>query len=247
MSADDLRQMNARHTRTVERQQQSIDRRMNDQRMVDLLAQDDFKGKRYDQFANELIRYGISVLRGWMHSGFIFDLVARRGYGLSPTSFELDELASDNDLREQLASMTVACTLPRFRQRALVEGGWTQAGGASIATYFMGSCTYDFPNEFRRHRSERERWRRSTQRQREIREHWVGASAAEEVMETLEALDVLHSIAASRDRAIVLLTSEGFSQEEICSLVDARSARAVEGALYRLRKQMKQSRREDGE
>ncbi len=35
--------------------------------------------------------------------------------------------------------MTVALALPRFRELALVRGGWRYEGGASLATYFMGA------------------------------------------------------------------------------------------------------------
>lgn len=104
------------------------------------LEQDGFTGPRYDLFVEELVRYGISVLRGWMHSGYIFDLVAQRGFNLNPHELDLEDLATDSDLREELATMTVARALPRFRQQALVDKGWTSEGGASITTYFMGAC-----------------------------------------------------------------------------------------------------------
>ncbi|MGW7055578.1 hypothetical protein [Streptomyces sp. NPDC054887] len=244
VSADDLRQMPDRHSRKAEQLQRSIDRRMNDKQLLDLLAQDGYQGRRYDQFINELIRYGMSVLRGWMYSGFIFQLVANRGYSLNPTEFDLDDLASDSELREQLATMTVACALPRFRQRALLESGWTFEGGASIATYFMGACAYDFPNEFRRHRVAHRRQRLVEQRQKETHEIPPRISVADEVLGNMEALDRLKTIKDLRARAIVALTSEGYSQEEIRLLVNAKSVRGVEGVLYRLRMQMKRDREE---
>ena len=86
-----------------------------------MLARDNFHGPRYDLFVDELVRYAISVLRGWMRSGFIFQLVADRGFGLHPHELDLKELACDSDLRDQLATMTVARALPRFRQHALVD------------------------------------------------------------------------------------------------------------------------------
>ncbi|WP_432197684.1 hypothetical protein [Streptomyces sp. bgisy027] len=215
---------------------------MNDQRILRVLAQDGFQGPQYDQFVDELVRYGISVLRGRMHSGFIFQLVADRGLGLSPHEFDLEELASNSDLREELATMTVARALPRFRQRAFVEGGWTYEGGASITTYFMGACAYDFPNEFRRYRAGEERHRRSLQRQKTVYEAPISTlSVAEEVLGNLRVLEDLNDIDDPRTQAAVALVLDGYTQEEIQQLVAAKSVRAIEGLLYRWRKKAQQN------
>lgn len=246
VSDDDLSQMDDRHLLEARRRQESIDRRMNDQRILEVLARDGFQGVRYEHFVDELIRYGISVLRGWMHSGFIFQLVAQRGFGLHPHERDLEELSSNSDLREELASMTVALALPRFRQRALIERGWRVEGGASIATYFMGACAYDFPNEFRRYRAGEERYRRSEQRQQELYEAPVSRlSVAEQVLGNLEVLEHLAQIPDERMRAIVALTIDGYSQEEIRLLLDTASVRAIEGVIYRWRTREKQKREGD--
>lgn len=74
--------MNRKQRHEAEHIQESIDRRMADKQLLQVLAEDGFTGPRYDRFVEELVRYGISVLRAWMHSGYIFKLVAERGYGL---------------------------------------------------------------------------------------------------------------------------------------------------------------------
>jgi hypothetical protein len=91
----------------------------------------------------------MGVMRGWMHSGYIFKLCAARGFALHPSDFELEELSRDSDVREELAIVTVALALPRFREHALVGGGWRFDGGATLSTYFMGGRLYVFPNELR--------------------------------------------------------------------------------------------------
>jgi len=149
----------------VRRQQESLERRAADQDLVRELAAGDFGGRRYQRFEEELARYGISVLRGWMHSGFIFKLLRGRGFPLYPNDRELEELFRDTEAREDLASMTVAFALPRFRERALVDGGWRYDGGASLTTYFMGACLYVFPNEFRKRRVDQKKWSRANNRE----------------------------------------------------------------------------------
>lgn len=238
-----LHQMARRNNREARRLQESIDRRMSDQLVREVLERDGFQGARFERFRDELVRYGVSVLRGWMHSGYIFHLVAERGYGLHPHELELEGLATDSDLREDLATMTVARALPRFVRRALVEGGWTFEGGASITTYFMGACVFDFPNEFRRHRAAQERWRRVMKLQPQLYEDPVAPlSVAGEVLGNLEVLQHLGEISDPRMRAAVALTLDGHSQEEIREILGATSTRAIEGVLYRWRMKHKRDR-----
>jgi DNA-directed RNA polymerase specialized sigma24 family protein len=243
VSQGDLLRMDARFGRASRRLQRSVDRRLRDRQLVLVLARQGFQGRQYEHFVEELVRYGVSVLRGWMHSGYIFQLAAERGYGLRPHELDLEALASDSDLREELATMTVARALPSFRQRALVDGGWSYEGGASITTYFMGACLTYFPNEFRRYRSSQERQRLALQRQKAVYENPVHPlSAADEVGAKLQVLEELECIGESRTQAAVALLLDGYTQQEICQILGEPSVRAVEGLLYRWR-QKAQSRR----
>lgn len=240
--------MTPQQKREAQRIQESIDRRMADKRLLQMLSEDGFTGPRYDRFVQELVRYGISVLRAWMHSGYIFKLVAERGYGLKPHELDLEELAANSELREELASMTVALALPRFRQRAFVDGGWSYEGGASITTYFMGACAYDFPNEFRKYRAAEERHRRSLRRQQEHYQPPVSTlSVADEVLGNLRVLDDLNAIDDVRTKAAVALTLDGYSQAEIQEVLDAKSERAVEALIYRWRTKAKRQTTKEGE
>ncbi|MGI5485072.1 hypothetical protein [Streptomyces lavendofoliae] len=228
--------MGSRQRAEAQRLQESLDRRMADQQLVQLLATDGFKGSRYDAFENDLARYAISVLRAWMYSGQIFTMVASRGFGLNPHELDLERLTTDSDLREELATMTVALALPRFRQRAFVEGGWTFEGGAGVTTYFMGACLYDFPNEFRRHRTSEE-----TQRKALRHPHYDNEtlpSLETEVIGRQQLRDAIADIDPKkvRERAVVALTLDGYTQEEIRLILGEESVRAIEGVMHRWRK-----------
>ncbi|MFE7172588.1 hypothetical protein [Streptomyces sp. NPDC057616] len=241
--------MTPQQQREAQRIQESIDRRMADERLLQVLSKDAFTGPRYDRFVHELVRYGISVLRAWMHSGYIFKLVAERGYGLKPHELDLEELAANSELREELATMTVALALPRFRQRAFVDGGWSSQGGASITTYFMGACAYDFPNEFRKYRAAEERQRRALRQQQEQYQPPVSSlSVADEVLGNQRVLDDLNRISDARTKAAVALRLDGYTQAEIQEIIEATSERAVEALIYRWRtKAKRQLAREDGQ
>ncbi|MER7671216.1 hypothetical protein ABTY61_22495 [Kitasatospora sp. NPDC096128] len=240
LSSDVFLAKESRPGQEAQKLQESIDRRMADQRIVQLLTERNFEGEQYDRFVTELVRYGIAVLRAWMHSGYIFKLVAQRGFGLSPHELELEELHRNSDLREELASMTIARALPRFRRQAFVEGGWRFDGGASITTYFMGACAYDFPNEFRLWRTSERRQSLALRRQQAVYEEPVRTvSVADEVLGNLRVVADIKGLDDPRVRAAVAMTIDGYTQEEIREVLDAKTVRAIEGLLYRWRTKAK--------
>lgn len=227
----------------VVRQRESLRRRLADQKLRDALAAGDFAGGRYQRFETALASYGISVLRGWMYSGYIFQATAGLRYSLKPTDAELEELARDSDAREELANMTVAVTLPKFREQARVNGGWKADGGASLPTFFVGATKYVFPNEFRSHRRFRSRY---------------GAAARATALKTEVALDPLSDPASlvpgemhvleiirglgKRTGTVLALHLHGYSHEEIAELLGLPTGRAVEGILYRARGKARKGR-----
>jgi len=216
--------------------QENLERRAGDRRLVEQLARDGFAGRRYELFENELAKYGVSVLRGWMATGTIFQRVARLGYRLHPTGRELEELYRDSEVRDELATMTVALALPRFREQALVGKGWRYEGGASITTYFMGATLYAFPNEFRKWRNQREGWRR--QDYGDYTANGLRHQVANDDTDTLVLGDlrVAQDLARLKPRCrdIVMLTLQCYSQDEIAEILGI-SVRAVEGVLHRWR------------
>ncbi len=233
---DVLSNMAPQFAAEVRKRQENLERRLADQQLVDDLAAGNFTGKRYAKFEHEIASYGISVMCGWLHSGYVFQLAAARDFKMHPTDTELEELYRDHDAREELANMTVALALPRFKEQALIGGGWRYDGGASLATYFMGACLYVFPNEFRKRRVYQKKWTRAHYVEAvnldpvvdPVTDPGVLATGNMRVREDLERTD-------ARAQAIVALTLDDYSQEEIAELLGEPSIRAVEGVLYRWR------------
>ena len=233
----------------VRRMQASLDRRLRDAELIRAFRKEDFSGLLYERFETELARYGISVLRAWMYSGYIFKLLTRRRFSVNPTEAELRELAEDSDAREELATMTVAVTLRKFRRNALHGGGWTAEGGASIATYFIGACLFDFPNEFRKRRVYIQRHTRAVDREKVVldAEPRGPTDPADIAVGNARVRDDLERLDDERTQAVVAFTLDGYHQDEIVELVDGvRSVRAVEGIMYRWRTKQKSDLRKEG-
>jgi hypothetical protein len=233
----------------LRRQQESLVRRAEDQLLVEELVRRRFSGVRYAQFEYELGRYGLSVMRGWLYSGTVFGLAANRGYTLHPTERELDTLRRDSDARSEIAITTVGKALPRFRQQALVEGGWQFEGGASIPTYFMGATLSDFPNEFRRWRIQRDRWRRQDHGDEAVNGLHLQDASDDPAVLALGNIRVKEDLQriSPRSREIVELTLAGYRQDEIVEMLDETSVRAVEGVLHRWRTEEKKRLRKGGD
>lgn len=236
-----------RYRAEVAKAEELLERRLADTELVLALRNAGFAGSRYERFANDLAAYGLSVMRGWLHSGYVFALTKSRGYPLHPHERDLEQLAASADHRDQLATMTVARALPSFRDRALIAGGWRPEGGASITTYFMGACAYSLPGEFRRWQGQQIRWRgqdAADERQRSgDRNDSHVTDAASIAVGNLRVREDLERL-PWRTRAAVMLSLDGWSQAEIAEVIGADSVRAVEGVMYRWRKAEQQHLRE---
>ncbi|MBN6034082.1 hypothetical protein [Amycolatopsis sp. 195334CR] len=127
--------------------QESAQRLLNDQRLRDTLAAENFQGHGWDRFAIKLARHGLSVIAAWIHTGRIFAECRQRQLPLG----HIPALGAAD--REELLNDTVATAIVRFRDKALIGGGWIAAGGASLSTYFIGACVFAFHDHF-------VRWRR---------------------------------------------------------------------------------------
>ncbi|MFE5565939.1 RNA polymerase sigma factor [Amycolatopsis japonica] len=212
------------------------------------LAIEDFSGVGWDRYANELARYGIAVMVVWMRTGKIFVECARLFRAQGRKKFALPpspENWTDED-RDDIAAVLVTKALTTFKQKALRAGGWTYAGGASLSTYFIGTCTYEFPNAYTQWMSQ---YAAASERRR--REQVVAdtvASPADPAAMTVRADQVRRALAQIRDdrtRIVVQLKAEGYSHAEIAESLGENgfpdeSDNSVRGIWQRHKRRMHQ-------
>jgi len=199
------------------------------------LAADGFAGPAYDYVCDRLARYGYQVLRAWIRSGDIFARCAEKKIKGLPPSAGWDEWADDEI--DDLVQDTVVNALSKFRRDALAGRGWRPDGGANLTSYFTVTCLAAFSAVYKRHRNARRRHAESVAAARRSRPVQV-PDVAEEVTEQAAADERLSAIADPVLQSVVRLAAEGYSHREISILLaDGTTARAVEGMLYRYRKQ----------
>ncbi|SKR61429.1 Putative transcriptional rgulator [Mycobacteroides abscessus subsp. abscessus] len=116
-----------------------------DEELVLALQLEQFTGRLWARFSRELTRYGLGVLRAWIRHGTIYVKAKKlTGYGLGriegwPDDQTIDDIATD----------TVVAALNYFRDKVLKTHRWQSSGGASLGTFFIGQCLYQFANIYR--------------------------------------------------------------------------------------------------
>ncbi|ADP80146.1 RNA polymerase sigma factor [Pseudofrankia inefficax] len=229
---------------SLARKIESLPRREDDHRLRNDLALTGFEGPQYELFEHELARYGLQVMLAWIGKGLIFAQCARRGILGLRSEYDEDIRLTPDDV-EELASETVCRSLKSFRRSALVGGGWTLEGGATLKTYFIGTCLYDFANTYRMWIREQNAWRRGGRVEATL--YNAAHTAAPETADVVLALDSLRrhlaGVPNERTRLVLALVTDGYTHEEIAQiLADGTTPRAVEGLLYRHRQSIRRQK-----
>jgi hypothetical protein len=120
-----------------------LERLAHDADLISDLHAAGFVGDDWDFFANELSRYGMAVIGGWMHRGIITAKCAEKNVQVRalPEAVRRDPSAID-----AVCGETVAAALQRFRDDVLIPGSWDPAKGASVRTFFIRQCMFRYGN-----------------------------------------------------------------------------------------------------
>lgn len=216
-----------------------------DRQLYEELRRAEFRGPRYEVFAQELWTYGIRTLTAWMRTGSIAHHCHRYNVAFDASETERSILARTSEVREALAVDSIAKAAPRFVERALHGGEWNPDKGASMFTFFVGGCVMAFGDVFKA-------W--SRKRRREVAAMASGLldasdfstmhpgqlSLFDDPAETVTSRDTLRRILseATPEAAaicVLMLRHPELNQRQIGAWLGGLSARAVEGQFRRLR------------
>ncbi|WP_236723603.1 RNA polymerase sigma factor [Mycobacterium avium] len=132
-----------------------------------------------------------------------------------------------------------------FRDKVLMTHRWQSSGGASLGTFFIGQCLYQFANIYRSAlRAEKERIEEATTPMAELPEDRF------DIIKGIEATIVANDTVAeamallSTDRArrALFMQEHGFTQREIADELGLPDAKSVENLIgYQLRQLRKRT------
>jgi hypothetical protein len=219
-----------------------LDRLCADAQLAERLHEAGYQGKEWVYFCTELIKYGYAVLIGWMRNGLIWRRLQDRGMGglPQPLTWEWTDEAWN-----ELAGMTLAIAVEKFRDSVLLPGKWDSAKGASLKTYFIGQALFRFPNVYRSwHHAVGQHAVETPDEVLPWERHLPAvASSEEQVVVQDEIVRGLNGLDA-RTRAVLLLLDKGYQQAEVAAQLGI-TRKAVENVVRR--HQVRQERRRGGD
>jgi hypothetical protein len=219
---------------------ENASRRLQDQGLVDDLFAADFAGPLFEITVTEFAAYGIAVQMAWMRTGEIARQCKARGRPVPVGSMAAGHWSRDDRL--EIASETTARALKFFVEDVLKPRRWDYLRGATLKTFFIGSCLLQFPNVFDQWMRERDRWARTHDPDAQIEDadtlrrdtRWSDPTG-ETAISRQVAREALDGITDPCTREAARLVALGCSFAEAGQQVGL-SAAAVEGRLYRLRR-----------
>lgn len=217
----------------------NVDRLQGDVDLVTSLALARYEGELWEYFSNELAKYGYAVIKSWIATKVIFERCMQKGFGL----LILDRDFTQEEI-EGLADYTVAKALKYFKDKVLIKRRWDPTKGASLRTFFVGQCIFQFPNIYRDWLDEVEADRRYnfTDDIDELDFHAERTAAVDrQVIAAIVASHLMSEVKDSRVRKAMFMTAAGHPQTDIARAMGV-TTKTVERMLANERDRLKRKR-----
>jgi hypothetical protein len=205
--------------------------------MVEAVLEEGLGGPRHRKLQEELIRYGVPVLRQLLFDGRIISKCKQLGRPLNDTQAWLEFTEADRDelARDMVADGEPVFTMAVFRTRTW-SADWHDGQAASLKTYFVNACVLQFPALYGK-------WLR--QRRVSPAGLQVDAGGPETVRDISGTVDLndevrrlLRSIPDPKVREVLALRAIGYTAAEAARRVGL-TEKAAEGRLARMRKALR--------
>ncbi|MFB4308627.1 hypothetical protein [Actinomadura sp. GTD37] len=134
-------------------------RRLADQRYVEEMEAEKFTGPATEIWKAEAAAYGLAVMMGWTRTGQIVQECKAKGRPIFLAEFGPGRWSREDRL--ELAGETVSKALAYFINDVLAHGRWDHRKGASLKTFFIGACLFQFPNVYNAWARGQNRWGRT--------------------------------------------------------------------------------------
>ena len=210
------------------RQARDLDRLEGDRNVLLALQLAEFSGASWDRFAAVLVEYGYAVVRAWTYSGDILTKCQAKGIPVPARRY-----LRDADI-EDLVQATITDALVNFRDNVLPNRQWDPNKGASLRTFFIGNCLFQFAKHYRktvRHNRTRELTIVPEQRSK-IGDPETAFFAGADIEQVMNAgMD-------DRTKRMFVLHAAGWQIDEIAPELGL-TVGAIESKMYRYRQSVK--------
>lgn len=216
----------------------SLDRLLGDADLLYRLQVSGYAQEEWQRPAEEFARYGFNVVAGWIVNGRIWEQVHQK------TGLHLKRPAEpfDKDTVESLAGDTVVAALKAFLEKVLKANKWDPMRGASLKTFFVGQCCFQFPNVLRSHYRQLKRNREDAYADPTKLMPAEDLALDNTLIENERFVELLSAVSSDSARAAFALQVAGYTEDEIAEMLDVADAKAVENMLGYQRRKAKQRR-----
>lgn len=215
-----------------------LDRLLGDSDLLYRLQVSGYAPEEWRRPSEEFGRYGYDVLVGWMFTGRIWHEVFRKT-GRHPRR---PDSPFDEDTIRQLCADTVINGLEAFLENVLKKNKWDPQRGASLKSYFVGQCCFQFENVLRSHYRRLKRNREDVVKDPSDWEELQGTNegADAQVLRHEQKSDALATVSSAKARDAFALQWLGYSEAEIAERLGEPDEKTIENMLgYQRRKAKK--------
>jgi DNA-directed RNA polymerase specialized sigma24 family protein len=201
-----------------------------------------YDGPAYRQLFDDLWRYAWPVIKVFLRTNRMNQVLRRyapyRNFAISPEDMVV--LSRSEAERDALAVDIISRAVENFRTRAILKRKWSATGGASLRTWFIGTCALSYPRAYTRWSKNRTDRLVQVAKRHAIDLDTVGndfsqrASDPSLIVSHRSDLQSLIDNAQPTTKLILGLLMEGLTQAEIATELGL-TVRAVEGRIYRFR------------
>ncbi|NWL31946.1 hypothetical protein DM791_03380 [Paenarthrobacter nitroguajacolicus] len=179
--------------------------------------------------------YGFKVVKTQLRTGELVKASLAKGRSVK---FDFDDhrlLRESEEHRDELAAEVLLLAVPFFFQNVRY---WKAEKGAALTTYFIGACVMNFSTAYRAWAKSRDRrWLTAYQT---AAAPWLDPNrslAFTDQVDMAQTVQQVFALAKPKQLPILGLLYQGYSQVEVAEQLGL-TARAVEGHVYRLRRQV---------
>lgn len=203
--------------------------------MVAATRAEGFETAAYQTLSQHLWEYAMPIIKDWLRTGKMPKQLNDRGIIQPISAADRVALHTSMQSRDDLAIDIVAAGETHLKTVTIPKNRWKPDEGASIETFFITGCLFQFPKAYRKW--SKERTDHLSVLVGLLPETFAPRHSSADTAETAINREMANTILREADadtQAILALLAAGMTQAEVGQKVGL-SERAIEGRVYRFK------------